>query len=151
MGMYDYFEPDPPIECPKCGGQLSGWEGKDCQRLLLFWRQGVAAPVDQRGDPQWRASPEKMANFRVSPLFRIYGGECPCGYKFDDARFSLRCAAPNGIWITTAVEPAPIVAKDTGDRWIQCSACCDVWEAVAGRRLYLCPGCGELTRLEGAR
>jgi hypothetical protein len=75
MGMFDYYEPDPPIECPKCGRGLSGWQGKDTHPALFVWRQGVAAPIDQRVDAEVRALPEKLANFRVSSEFWIYGGE----------------------------------------------------------------------------
>jgi hypothetical protein len=148
MGMYDYYEPDPPMECPKCGGRLSGWQGKDIHSALLVWRQGVAAPVDQRVDPEVRALPERMATFRVSPVFWIYGGECDCGYKFDGSRFSVRCTAPDGVWRTVEIEPSPTLARDAEDGWIQCSECSDVWQRVSGRHLYLCPGCGRLAKIQ---
>ena len=146
MGLFDYYEPDPPIECPKCGGQLSGWQGKDVFPALFVWRQGIAAPVDQRVDPDIRALPERMATLRVSREFWIYGGECKCGYCFDNSGFSVRCTAPDGVWRTTEIEPSPTIAEDVGDGWLRCSECCDVWRSVANRRLYLCPCCGRLTR-----
>ena len=146
MGLFDYYEPDPPIECPKCGGHLSGWQGKDVHPALFVWRQGVAAPVDQRVDADVRALPERMATFRVSPEFWIYGGECKCGYHFDDSRFSVRCTAPDAVWRTAEIEPLPTTARDVGDGYLQCSECSDVWPKVESRRLYLCPGCGRLTR-----
>jgi len=147
MGLFDYYEPDPAIECPKCGGRLSGWQGKDRHPALFVWRQGVTAPVDQRVDPDVRVLPEKLATFRVSPEFWIYGGECSCGYKFDDSRFGVRCTAPAGVWQTAEIDPPPTLLRDTGDGWIQCSECSDVWQRLGCRRLYLCPGCGRLTRL----
>ena len=150
MGLFDYYEPNPPIECPKCGGRLTGWQGKDLHPALLVWRQGVAAPIDQRVDPDERALPEKMATFRVSQKFWIYGGECECGYRFDDSRFRVLCTAPDGVWRTTEIEPAPTPARDVGGGWIQCSECSDVWQGVAGRHLYLCTGCGRLARLQEA-
>jgi hypothetical protein len=150
MGMFDYYEPDPPIECPKCGGRLSGWQGKDRLPALFVWRQGFAAPIDQRVDAEVRALPEKMATFRVSSEFWIYGGECECGYRFDDSRFGVRCTAPDGVWRTTEIEPPPTPARDVGDGWIQCSKCSDVWRRLVGRRLYLCPHCGKLTQPQDA-
>jgi hypothetical protein len=150
MGMFDYYEPDPPIECPKCGGRLSGWQGKDRLPALFVWRQGFAAPIDQRVDAEVRALPERMATFRVSSEFWIYGGECECGYRFDDSRFGVRCTAHDGVWRTTEIEPPPTPARDVGDGWIQCSECSDVWRRLVGRRLYLCPHCGKLTQLQDA-
>jgi hypothetical protein len=147
MGLFDYYEPDPPIECPKCGGRLVGWQGRDTLPALFVWRQGVAEPIDQRVDPDIRALPEKMAALRVSSEFWIYGGECECGFRFDNARFRVRCTAPDGVWRTTEIEPPPTPAHDVGDGRLQCSACCEVWRFVPDRRLYLCPGCGRLTRL----
>jgi hypothetical protein len=148
MGLYDYYKPDPPIECPKCGGQLSGWQGKDGHPALLVWKQGIDAPIDQHGDVSFRVPVERMTTFKVSKEFSIYGGECKCGYHFDSSRFTIRCAALDGIWQTTEIVPAPTPARDAGDGWIQCSECSDVWQKVEGRRLYLCPGCGRLTQLQ---
>lgn len=151
MGLYDYYEPDPPIDCPKCGGQLSNWQGSDGRPALFVWRQGIAAAIEQRVDSDCRVAPEELAQFRLPPEFWIYGGECKCGYQFDDSRFSVRCTAPDGVWRTAEVEPPPTAARDVGDGWLQCAECCDVWQKVAGRRLYLCAGCGRLTRLDEGR
>ncbi len=93
MGLYDFFEPDPSIECPNCGGSLSGWEGKDGQPALLVWRQGVVGPIEQRIDPEFRTDLEALANARVPAEFRICGGECQCGDRFDDSRYQMRCNA----------------------------------------------------------
>jgi hypothetical protein len=145
MGLYDYYEPDPPIECPKCGGRLSGWQGKGGHPDLFVWRQGIAAPVDQRVDADARASLERMATLGVPPVFWIYGGKCSCGYEFYDSGFQIRCTAPDGVWRKTEVDPPPTSARDVGDGWIQCSECSDVWSRVEGRRLYLSSGCGRFT------
>ena len=145
MGLFDYYEPDPPIDCPKCGGVLKGWQGKDVHPALFVWRQGVAAPIDQRVDDDARATPETMAKRRVSPQFWIYGGECDCGYEFDDSRFGVRCTTTNGVWTRWEIDPPPTAANDARDNHLQCAECCDVWNRDPGRRLYLCPGCGRLT------
>lgn len=147
MGMFDYYEPSPPIECPKCGQPMTGWQGKDVLPALFVWRQGVAAPIDQRVDPEVRALPERTATFRVSPTFWIYGGECECGYRFDDSRFSVRCTASDGVWRTTEIEPPPTPCHDVGDGLLQCTNCCEVWPKLENRQLYVCPGCDRLTKL----
>lgn len=147
MGLYDYFEPDPSIECPNCGGSLSGWEGKDGQPALLVWRQGVVGPIEQRIDPEFRTDLEALASARVPAEFRIYGGECKCGYRFDDSPYQMRCTARDGVWQTVEIVPAPMDALDVGDGLIRCSECCDVWARVPGRVLYHCPTCARLARL----
>lgn len=149
MGLFDYYEPDPSLECTQCGGRLSGWQGKDGHPALLVWHQGIAAPVDQRVDPDFRVSPETMATLRVSTEFWIYGGACGCGYRFDSSRFAVRCTAPDGVWRTVQIEPPPTCARDVGDGWLQCSECCEVWQSAEGRSIYLCHGCGRLTRIKG--
>ena len=155
MGLYDYYEADPPIECPKCGGQLEGWVGSDGHPFLFVWRQGVASPIDHRVDMDFRVPPESLAELRLPTEFAIHGGECECGYRFHgvrcDEQFELRCGAADGVWTTCEINPAPTPANDVGDGWIQCSECCDVWSRDADRRLYLCPGCGNLTRLSDGR
>ncbi len=147
MGLYDYFEPNPPLECPKCGGWLLEWQGSDGHPALLVWRQGVASPLGQRVDVEYRSSAEELARCRVPSEFSIYGGECDCGYGFDDSRFSVHCKAADGVWQTAEIVPAPTPALDVGDGWVRCSECCDVWVQVPNRAFYLCPGCSRLTRL----
>jgi hypothetical protein len=147
MSSFDYYVPDPPIECPRCGRPLTEWQGKDGPAPFLFvWRQGVAAPVGERGDV--KVGYQRFAQLRLPPQFWIYGGECGCGYRFDGSRYGVRCTAPEGVWRTVEIDPRPTTARDVGDGWIQCSECCEVWQRAEGRRLYLCPNCERLTELE---
>ena len=44
MGMFDYFEPKPPLRC-ECGEPLKGWQGKDGPCELLTWCQGVPSDI----------------------------------------------------------------------------------------------------------
>jgi hypothetical protein len=99
MGMFDYFVPDPPIPCPKCGKTISGWQGKnDPSPALLVWKQGVPSPIDQRVDEECRALPERMETFRLPDgEIWIYGGECDCGFVVDG---ELRGLVQNGLWTT---------------------------------------------------
>jgi hypothetical protein len=97
MGMFDYFVPDPPIACPKCGKALSGWQGKNDPAPALFvWKQGVAAPIDQLVDEECRALQESIPTFRLPDgEIWIYGGECECGFVADG---DFRGSVENGVW-----------------------------------------------------
>ena len=60
MGMFDHFEPDPPLAVD--GKLLSGWQGKDGPCLLFVWRQHHSAPVDQAVDDEIRGLPEAVVS-----------------------------------------------------------------------------------------
>jgi len=68
MGLIDYYEPDPPIECPKCGGQ-SGWQGYDAHAACFVWLQGVAAPMEQRVEIWSREGSSNEPHKRIHLLF----------------------------------------------------------------------------------
>lgn len=40
MGMFDDYEPVPPLACPVDGRTLEGWQGKDGPCVLNHYRQG---------------------------------------------------------------------------------------------------------------
>ena len=50
MGMFDWYEPDPPITCISCDAVPAEWQGKEGPNALLVWRQGRRHPVLQRAD-----------------------------------------------------------------------------------------------------
>jgi hypothetical protein len=35
MGMFDWYKPEPLLDCPVCGKTLSEWQGKDADCLLF--------------------------------------------------------------------------------------------------------------------
>jgi hypothetical protein len=75
--MFDEYIPDPPLNCPACGKELQGWQGKDGPNALLVWKQGQAAPVDQAiEDGTIRLEPENLAAFRLPEEFFIYTQCC---------------------------------------------------------------------------
>jgi hypothetical protein len=98
MGMFDYYVPDPPILCPKCGKPLQGWQGANhLNPALLVWKQGVAAPIDQRVDEECRGLPEVIRASRLpNGEIWICGGECQCGFV---AVGDFRGQVENSVWI----------------------------------------------------
>src|SRR5689334_17334793 len=101
MGMFDHYEPDPPLACSVCGRRLTGWQGKDGPCALLVWRQGVAAPVDQAVPEESRGDRSVIESLRLPREFEIYAG-C-CGGRFFA---TARCGAPDGVWSTAVLETA---------------------------------------------
>lgn len=67
MGMFDHYEPDPPLNCPKCNARLDGWQGKDGPCALLSWKQGVKYPTD---DTDFLA--KGPARETLPEMFQIY-------------------------------------------------------------------------------
>ena len=47
--MFDWYEPCPPIQCPLCGEDLEGWQGKDGENWLFVYRQGHSHAVQIKG------------------------------------------------------------------------------------------------------
>lgn len=92
MGMFDYYEPKPPLACPKCGDELEGWQGKDGPRGLFEWVQGSRGPSRQLSStlPESRRS-----QFLSTGDWLIYTG-CSCGTGVD-AIASLT----DGVWTHT--------------------------------------------------
>jgi hypothetical protein len=93
MGMYDHYQPDPPLHCPDCNAELSGWQGKAGPCALLFWKQGIKHPVDELGflahGPESETLPE---------TFQIYTS-CPnCKHWIEAA-----CRGENYVWIQTTI------------------------------------------------
>ena len=145
MSLYDYFEPEPPIQCFKCGGMVEGWTGKPEGSALLAWRQGIPMPIDHKVDSEIRFSTKKMASMRLEPtLISIVGGRC----KHCDARwynnFNLLADARSSIWTDTILDPPPLVGTPIGNDWIQCPQCADAYEMGPNRRWLLCEPCGRL-------
>jgi hypothetical protein len=50
------------------------WQGKDGPNALFVWRQGQAAPVDQRGvAPESKMDAEQRATYRLPTTFKLLG------------------------------------------------------------------------------
>lgn len=108
MGMFDYYQPDPPQLCPVCGHELSGWQGKDAEPCVLFlWRQGFAAPVDHRVDEEFRIPVEARGEERLPDEFLIYTDCEGCARWID-----VVCKTENGVWVNLQMPDADTVIRD---------------------------------------
>lgn len=145
MGMFDWFEPDPPILCLKCRhGTVSGWQEKHSGHDLFLWRQSCAAPVDQLVDEEWAIPTEARARKRL-PLdehFSIYGGTCDhCGACFS---YHLVLAFTGDTWTSFAEGHRVRHANEPLPGWLQCPECCNIEPAVGPARMAECPACSIL-------
>jgi hypothetical protein len=75
MGMFDYYDPQPPVHCPMCQAPLTGWQGKEGPGALLRWRQGALRAVDQLVDD---GKLDATARQRVTlpTAFELYTTSC---------------------------------------------------------------------------
>lgn len=105
MGMFDWFEPEPIVACPRCGEPVDGWQGKQGPCALLVWVQGVARPIAQRVDEDARLDDTQLATFTLPDEFEIYG-ECPNGHET-----ILRCRCTDGIWTQATLEDTVDLAR----------------------------------------
>jgi hypothetical protein len=98
MGMFDWYEPGPELAtCPVCGSPLYGWQGKDADNpLLLVWRQGERAPVDQRMDDEYCLYIEDRDALRLPERFLIHTA---C---LADHRHMAEGRCVDGVWLTSA-------------------------------------------------
>ena len=76
MGMFDWYVPKPPLQCPKCGTTVAGWQGKDDACALFEWIQGSAAPARQLVDDEYAMLESDRNQVRLPDRFEIYT-ECP--------------------------------------------------------------------------
>ena len=72
MGMFDWYAPNPAMQCPKCGATLADWQGKGGPCDLLEWVQGHAEPRTQRGDADFAVRGEPFEAARLPQQFTIY-------------------------------------------------------------------------------
>lgn len=145
MSLRDYCIPDPPLECPRCDGVLTGWETRNEGSCFFVWQQGLAAPIDQRVDFDIAAPPERRVEFRLPPEFTILYGECSrCGYEF---RGSALCTTDSlRVWRTLVLAPQPLTGTIVEPGWLQCPECCDAFELRPPKHLYICPSCQRFVR-----
>ncbi len=72
MGMFDWFVPQPPLACPKCGTALSRWQGKSGPCVLFEWVQGLRSPARQLMDNDVAATPAVRDRSVLPPDFELY-------------------------------------------------------------------------------
>jgi hypothetical protein len=99
VGMFDWYEPIPPLSCPVCGTQLNEWQGKDGPNALFVWKQGHISPTDQLASEDAKLEPAKMARWKLPNEFVIYSYDCT-----NHAPIMAHCETKDGVWSTTRVE-----------------------------------------------
>ena len=95
MGMFDWYQPDPPIVCD--GLEVVDWQGGDGPCALYVWRQHFAAPVDQVVDSEVRGRPEVMEASRLPEGESTIHATSPSDSKLLFATIVVK----DGVWIET--------------------------------------------------
>ncbi len=107
MGMFDYYEPNPPLLCPVCRTALMEWQGKDGPCWLFLWRQGYPAPTEQRVDAESGIAIEGMEQERLPDEFLIYSYDCDCPSPVEAVG-----KTHEGVWASTEL----VTAENTVQR-----------------------------------
>lgn len=94
VGMFDWYQPR-AIACPRCGAALVEWQGKDGPCALFVYREGDAAPVDQRVDDDARIAVTDRARFALSRSVAIYSYDC------EHAPVHAIARVVGGVWVET--------------------------------------------------
>jgi len=110
MSMFDWYIPEPVLNCPHCGATLDGWQGKDGGCGLLVWRQGNRRPIDQRVDDEIKWSPEELGQFESPSRFIIYT-EC-CSHDFF---VEAICTTQDTVWSDCKIVTTDEVEKIHGN------------------------------------
>jgi hypothetical protein len=101
MGLFDWYEPDPPLTCPVCGRPLSRWQGKDGPREMFVWRQGRAAPVGILLDDVDPIVALGDGEPRLPRRFRLKSWDCERHHPVE-----AEGETAGGVWVRTRlVEP----------------------------------------------
>jgi hypothetical protein len=111
MGLFDTYEPDPPLQCPVCRADLAGWQGKDGPNALFVWRQNRRHPIDQDVPEESRLDRAAMTRFDLPSEFEIYTN-C-CGGRFFVAAL---CHTVDGMWSSTTLVTAENAAQRSDER-----------------------------------
>jgi len=96
MGWFDWYEPGSTLTCPVCDTSLTEWQGKNGPCGLFVWRQGSAAPVEQKIEKDISIEVEKREKMRLPDEFIIYSHGCSCPFP---VLANGRCNG--GIWMET--------------------------------------------------
>ncbi len=142
MGLFDYFEPDPPIGCLKCkSGVVRGWQCKHSEHALFLWRQGYISPVDQPIDEDCKISDEVRSRKRLpcDEELSIYGGDCDsCGALFP---FHLDLKFTDVVWTGFTEGKSVKYAAEIEDGWLQCPECMNAFELAHHHFAVACSDC----------
>ena len=98
MGMFDRYRPDPPLYCPRCSTELSGWQGKDGPCALFLWQQGEKNPVDQSVGDDIKIDPVARSQFTLPETFEIHTSCSQC-----EKLVKAHCQGDNYVWTQSVV------------------------------------------------
>ena len=103
MGMFDYYYPDPPLTCPVCGKELTGWQGKDGPCILSHWKQGSEFPVATNLAEDDLPDGDVARYLKSIPClpetFTISSYECDCNREVNAFGYCT-----DGVWSSTSLE-----------------------------------------------
>lgn len=106
MSQFDYYLPDPALNCPACQAPLKDWKGSDGPNGYYVWQQGVRAPVEQRAEA---SGPLEAVHLPVA--FRLHT-TCCSKHFFVEAIGR----APTGTWNSTELITASNAQRDRDER-----------------------------------
>lgn len=111
MSQFDYYYPDPALQCPSCHADLLEWRGSDGPGALFVWKQGHRHPVEQKTDGASRRDATALDAVMLPVAFRMYTSCC-------STRFSVEAIgrAPNGTWNSTELITAATAQRDKEER-----------------------------------
>ena len=142
MGLYDCFEPDPPVRCLKCKtGIIRGWQEKPCEPGLFLWKQGSASPVDQLVDEECKIDESKrdVRRLHQSDDLEIYYGHCDrCGSVFP---YRLHLEFTGDTWTGFSESNTVRYACEIEVGWLQCPECFDAEQLDDGHWMAVCRNC----------
>lgn len=112
MGLFDWYKPNPSLNCPVCGETLSEWQGKDGPCLLFVWQQGFVNPVKHLGDGEgFQVSDSDLKNLKLPKEFGIYSYDCECAFPVE-----AMCRTENDVWTETELITAENARQQKRER-----------------------------------
>jgi hypothetical protein len=112
VGMFDYYEPDPPLTCLWCGEPVIECQGKDGPNALFVWRQGHRHPVRQAVDEDARIEASRYSDFVLPDRFSV-SAFCTAHHVMH-----VDCGCTEGVWTEVSLdeEAAKVAEKEVRDR-----------------------------------
>jgi hypothetical protein len=104
MGMFDWYEPNPPLNCPVCDAKLDGWQSQDANCALFVFRQGERHPIYQDVPDEMKRT--LLGDVQLPEEFTIYTNCCGNGFLV-----LAKCRALNGVWSETELITAQNVQQ----------------------------------------
>ena len=149
MGLFDWFIPDPPIPCPVCGGELTGWQGKHDENALYVWTQHVPNPVKQDGNPEFDGGNTEGKRLNDGRIEFDYGACRKCGFDSwrADIHMQLVAVIENRVWTRTETDPPARPGRFIDADWLQCPECANAWQIGGQQPFIICRECKTIIRV----